>query len=142
MQAIDRRIRLDCLVGPSNGFGSGSASAPCWPLERFTKTLCETRTRTKVGIVVETGEAREVHHHCCLFGYGADAIYPYLAFDALFQANQGQDDWITDGMNRKSLTRIEPASAKGCSKYWPKMGISTLQSYKGAQIFEAIGPEL
>ncbi|MEC9093956.1 MAG: glutamate synthase central domain-containing protein, partial [Planctomycetota bacterium] len=51
------------------------------------QNLVRQEDRTKVGLIIETGEAREVHHHCCLFGYGADAIYPYMAFDSLYQAN-------------------------------------------------------
>ena len=102
------------------------------------QNLVRDENRTKVGIVVETGEAREVHHHCCLIGYGADAIYPYLAFDALFQAN-------ADGMlgygwdNEKIVDSYRTGVSKGMLKVLAKMGISTLQSYKGAQIFEAIG---
>ncbi|MDH4283174.1 MAG: glutamate synthase-related protein, partial [Myxococcales bacterium] len=102
--------------------------------------LVETEKRTRVGIVVETGEAREVHHHCCLVGYGADAINPYLAFEALWQERRlgtldakrfPDDDNIVSGYRK--------AVAKGMLKVFGKMGISTLQSYKGAQIFEAVG---
>ena len=90
--------------------------------------------------MVETGEAREVHHHCCLVGYGADAINPYLAFESLWQERRlgaldaerfPDDDTIVDGYRK--------AVAKGMLKVMAKMGISTLQSYKGAQIFEAVG---
>src|SRR5690606_36769509 len=91
--------------------------------------------RTRIGIVLETGEAREVHHHCLLVGYGADGINPYLAFEALGQAvEEGLLDVDTDvvGAYRKAV-------AKGMLKVMGKMGISTLQSYKGAQIFEAVG---
>ncbi len=95
--------------------------------------------RTRIGIVLETGEAREVHHHCLLIGYGADAINPYMAFEALWQARREgllpeeltDDDQIVAGYRK--------AVAKGMLKVMAKMGISTLQSYKGAQIFEAVG---
>lgn len=97
---------------------------------------CETRTR--IGILVETGEAREVHHHCCLIGYGADAINPYLAYQSIERA-------CREGMMREPISREEIVSlyqlavGKGILKVLAKMGISTLQSYKGAQIFEAVG---
>ncbi len=102
--------------------------------------LVATEKRTRVGIVLETGEAREVHHHCCLVGYGADAVNPYLAFEALWQERRlgtldagsfPDDDSIVAGYRK--------AVAKGMLKVFAKMGISTLQSYKGAQIFEAVG---
>ncbi|MDX1562173.1 MAG: glutamate synthase large subunit, partial [Gammaproteobacteria bacterium] len=91
--------------------------------------------RTRIGIVIETGEAREVHHHCLLVGYGADAINPYLAFEALWQARE-------DGLIEREVRLVagyRKAVAKGMLKVMGKMGISTLQSYKGAQIFEALG---
>ena len=95
--------------------------------------------RTQIGIVVETGEAREVHHHCLLVGYGADAINPYLAFESLWQARR--DDLMEDDMpdDDAIVAAYRKAVAKGMLKVMAKMGISTLQSYKGAQIFEAIG---
>ena len=96
--------------------------------------------RTRIGIVLETGEAREVHHHCLLTGYGADAINPYVAFEALWQAKA---DNLLDATVYPSDNSIvdayKKAVAKGMLKVMAKMGISTLQSYKGAQIFEAVG---
>jgi glutamate synthase (NADPH/NADH) large chain len=91
--------------------------------------------RTMIGIVVESGEAREVHHHCLLVGYGADAINPYTAFEALWQA---QDDGLIDA-DTDIVSAYRKGVAKGMLKVMAKMGISTLQSYKGAQIFEALG---
>ena len=91
--------------------------------------------RTRIGLVVESGEAREVHHHCLLVGYGADAINPYLAFEALWQA---RDDGLLDPDTR-IVSSYRKGVAKGMLKVMAKMGISTLQSYKGAQIFEALG---
>ena len=94
--------------------------------------------RTRIGIVVETGEAREVHHHCLLIGYGADAVNPYLAFEALWQTKR--DRRLPEDMNdEKIVERYRLGVAKGMLKVMAKMGISTLQSYKGAQIFEAVG---
>jgi len=102
--------------------------------------LVATEKRTRVGIVVETGEAREVHHHCCLVGYGADAINPYLAFEALWQERRlGTLDAETFADDDSIVTGYRKAVAKGMLKVFAKMGISTLQSYKGAQIFEAVG---
>ncbi len=95
--------------------------------------------RTRIGIVIETGEAREVHHHCLLVGYGADAINPYLAFESLWQARRdGQLEADLDN-DEKVVAAYRKAVTKGMLKVMAKMGISTLQSYKGAQIFEALG---
>ncbi|MFG0288930.1 MAG: glutamate synthase large subunit [Rhodopirellula sp. JB044] len=94
--------------------------------------------RTRVGLVLETGEAREVHHHCLLIGYGADAINPYLAFEALWQAHR--DGLLPASMDDdKIVAAYRKGVGKGMLKVMAKMGISTLQSYKGAQIFEALG---
>jgi glutamate synthase (NADPH/NADH) large chain len=102
--------------------------------------LVKRAKRTRIGIVLETGEAREVHHHCLLIGYGADAINPYLAFEAIWQARR---DALLDakeyGDDAKVVAAYRKGVAKGMLKVMAKMGISTLQSYKGAQIFEAVG---
>ena len=102
--------------------------------------LVRNSLRTQIGIVLESGEAREVHHFCLLVGYGVDAINPYLAFESLWQARR---DEIIDTNEFDSDDKIVAAYrkgvAKGMLKVMAKMGISTLQSYKGAQIFEAVG---
>ena len=101
--------------------------------------LVKKEQRTQIGIAVETGEAREVHHHCLLTGFGADAINPYLAFEALWQANKEGllgDKYPTED---DLVAGYKKGVAKGMMKVMAKMGISTLQSYKGAQIFEAVG---
>lgn len=102
--------------------------------------LVKNALRTQIGIVLETGEAREVHHHCLLVGYGADAINPYLAFEALWKARR---EGLTDSEEFKDDGSLVEAYVKGVSKgmlkVMAKMGISTLHSYKGAQIFEAVG---
>ncbi len=99
--------------------------------------LVRTKERTGVGLVVESGDAREVHHIAMLIGFGAAAVNPYLAFESI-------EDLIREG----ELTGIEPATAvrnylkalgKGVMKVMSKMGISTVASYTGAQAFEAIG---
>ncbi|MEQ8785077.1 MAG: glutamate synthase large subunit [Pirellulaceae bacterium] len=101
--------------------------------------LVRQAKRTRIGIVLESGEAREVHHHCLLVGYGADAINPYLAFESLWQARRDglMEEKYTD--DDKVVASYRKAVSKGMLKVMGKMGISTLQSYKGAQIFEALG---
>ena len=100
--------------------------------------LIRRGTRTKVGLVVETGEAREMHHFAVLIGYGANAVNPYLAFETL-------ENQINKGTYPPHLTYAEAhknffkATRKGLFKIISKMGISTIQSYCGAQIFEAVG---
>ncbi|WP_081759342.1 glutamate synthase large subunit [Thioalkalivibrio sp. HK1] len=103
--------------------------------------LVHTRERTRVGLIVETGEAREVHHHCLLVGYGADAINPWLAFEALWDARRKGHTADADALDddAKITAAYRKAVAKGMLKVMAKMGISTLQSYKGAQIFEIVG---
>ncbi|KAG8184761.1 hypothetical protein JTE90_019357 [Oedothorax gibbosus] len=94
--------------------------------------------RMKVGLILETGEAREVHHMCVLLGYGADAICPYLVFESMAEL-QGEgviSEELTEDMIFKNYVE---AMERGIAKVMAKMGISTLQSYKGAQIFEAVG---
>ena len=91
----------------------------------------------KVGLVLESGEPREVHHFALLIGYGAGAINPYLAFETL-------DDMIRQGHlknadHKAAIKNYIKAVSKGVVKVMSKMGISTVQSYCGAQIFEAIG---
>ncbi len=101
--------------------------------------LVNNQERTRIGLVLETGEAREVHQHCLLIGYGADAINPYLAFEALFQSRrEGLLD--AEKYNDESIVAAyRKGVAKGMLKVMAKIGISTLHSYKGAQIFEAVG---
>ena len=103
--------------------------------------LVRENTRTQIGIVLESGEAREVHHLCLLIGYGVDAVNPYLAFEALWQARaEGKfDDSEHLNSDDDVVQAYRKGTAKGILKVMAKMGISTLQSYKGAQIFEAVG---
>ncbi len=101
--------------------------------------LIRERTRTMVGLVVECGDAREVHHMALLTGYGAGAINPYLAFESI-------EDLIAQGLHSlggmsppEAVKRYTKAAGKGVLKVMSKMGISTVASYRGAQVFEAIG---
>jgi len=92
--------------------------------------------RTEVGLVIETGEAREVQHFCVLAGYGAEAINPYLAFDTLSAIRDTLPEPLTEAQVH---SRYIKAVDKGFLKVMSKMGISTFQSYCGAQIFDAVG---
>ncbi len=91
--------------------------------------------RTEVGLVVETGEARQVHDFCLLGGYGAEAINPYLAMDTITALS----DEFPDVRHEDAQNHYVDAIKKGIKKVMSKMGISTFQSYCGAQIFDAIG---
>src|SRR5665213_2061452 len=92
--------------------------------------------RTSVGMVLETGEPREVHHFACLAGYGAEAINPYLAFETLTAM---KDDLPGKPDEKEVVKRYIKSIDKGLLKVMSKMGISTYQSYCGAQIFDAVG---
>jgi len=94
--------------------------------------------RTETGLVVETGQAREVHHFATLAGYGAEAINPYLAFETLFDMQRRGE--LSEELSRDEIkSRYIKAVGKGLFKVMSKMGISTYQSYCGAQIFQALG---
>jgi glutamate synthase (NADPH) large chain len=113
-----------------------SSLIACGAVHQF---LVRKEKRTQIGIVIETGEAREVHHHCLLLGYGADAINPYLAYEALWQANR---DGLLDKEYESEAAVVaayRKGVVKGILKVMAKMGISTIQSYRGAQVFEALG---
>lgn len=92
--------------------------------------------RMQTGLVVETGEAREVHHFCVLAGYGAEAINPYVAFETLEQLREHKHPELSQAVVEKNYIK---ALGKGILKVMSKMGISTYQSYCGAQIFDAVG---
>ena len=99
--------------------------------------LVREGSRTQTGLVVETGEARQVHHMCLLIGYGAGAINPYLAIESL-------DDMLRRGVlldlsHETAVKQYIKGLNKGMLKVISKMGISTIQSYTGAQVFEAVG---
>ena len=99
--------------------------------------LIREKTRTQVGLVVECGDAREVHHMALLLGFGAAAINPYLAFETIEDLiDQGVITGIT---KHKAVRNFVKACTKGVLKIMSKMGISTVASYTGAQVFEAIG---
>src|SRR5262249_46925473 len=128
----------DFLILTDRGIDHDQAAIPALlAVAGLHHHLIRAGTRTKVGLVLESGEPREVHHFALLIGYGAGAINPYLAFETL-------DDMIRQGMlanidHDKAVKQYVKAVTKGVAKVMSKMGISTAQSYCGAQIFEAIG---
>ncbi|WP_445167643.1 glutamate synthase large subunit [Mycolicibacterium sp. Dal123E01] len=99
--------------------------------------LVRDRTRTQVGLVVEAGDAREVHHMAALVGFGAAAINPYMAFESI--EDMCERGVIADISSDKAKANYVKAAGKGVLKVMSKMGISTLASYTGAQLFQAIG---
>ena len=144
-----RRIRAEAEKAVDDGanililsdHGVTSDLAPIPPLlaqSAIHHHLIRAEKRTMCGMVVETGEAREVHHFALLLGYGANAVNPYLAFETV-------EDMRRRGELSRELSETEAqenyihAVCKGTLKIMSKMGISTLQSYIGAQIFEAVG---
>lgn len=135
-RAIDHRTNL--IILSDRGINQEHAAIPALlAVSGLHHHLIRKGTRTKVGIVLESGEPREVHHFALLIGYGCGAINPYLAFETL-------DDMIREGMlkgidHKTAVKNYAKAVAKGVVKTMSKMGISTIQSYRGAQIFEAIG---
>lgn len=101
--------------------------------------LVRQKQRSKVALIIETAEAREIHHACLLVGYGADAINPYLAIETLIRM---KDEGLLSNealTKEKIISNYKYACDSGILKVMSKMGISTLSSYKGAQIFEALG---
>lgn len=99
--------------------------------------LIRREIRTSIGIVLESGESREVHHFCTLIGYGVTAINPYIAYETIRDLTEkGLLGGLTYEEGKKNFIK---ASVKGILKVIAKMGISTIRSYQGAQIFEAVG---
>ena len=100
--------------------------------------LVREGSRTQVALIIESGEPREIMHFAVLIGYGASAVNPYLAIETL--VDQAMRGYLPDGVTfEKALKNYKKAVNKGLLKVFSKMGISTLQSYRGAQVFEAIG---
>ena len=135
-RAVDDGVNI--LILSDRGIDRENAAIPALlAVAGLHHHLIRKGTRTRVGLVIETGEPREVHHFSLLIGYGAGAINPYLAFETL-------DDMIRQGLlknisHKDACKNFAKAAVKGVVKVISKMGISTIQSYRGAQIFEAIG---
>ena len=129
---------FDTLILSDRGVGPRHAPIPSLlATAGVHHHLVREGTRTRCALVIETGDAREVHHVALLMGYGAGVVNPYVAFETI-------DDMIRHGMlpgidREKAIAHYIKALNKGILKVMSKMGISTLQSYCGAQIFEAIG---
>ncbi|OUS72666.1 glutamate synthase large subunit [Paenibacillus sp. MY03] len=139
-EAADRVIDKghNVLILSDRGVDKENAAIPALlAVSGLHHHLIRQGTRTKVAILLESGEPREVHHFALLLGYGVNVVNPYLAFESL-------DDMIRQGMLRsvsheKAVKNFIKAATKGVVKVLSKMGISTIQSYRGAQIFEALG---
>ena len=138
--ASDAAVAAGCniLILSDRGVDKNNAAIPALlAVSGLHHHLVGSGARTKVSLILESGEPREVHHFALLLGYGVTAINPYLAFESL-------DDMIRQGMlpeldHKKAVKNFIKASIKGVVKTMAKMGISTVQSYRGAQIFEAVG---
>jgi glutamate synthase domain-containing protein 2/glutamate synthase domain-containing protein 1/glutamate synthase domain-containing protein 3 len=138
--AADRAIAggVNVIVLSDRGLNRDNAAIPAMlAASGLHHHLIRQGTRTRVGLVLESGEPREVHHFSLLIGYGCSAINPYLVFDTL-------EDMIREKMlpnidHEKAIYKYIKAAVKGVVKTMAKMGISTIQSYRGAQIFEAVG---
>jgi glutamate synthase (NADPH/NADH) large chain len=135
--AIDGGARIVVL----SDRGSDTAHAPIPSLLLTAAVhhhLVRERLRTKVGLVVETGDCREVHHAALLIGYGAGAINPYLAMESVEELfRSGRLPGVAD--EAQAAGNLVKALGKGVLKVMSKMGISTVASYTGAQVFEALG---
>ena len=148
LAAALRRVQDECSAAVSAGvriliLSDRDCDADHAPIPALLLTsavhghLVRTGQRTKAGLVVETGEAREVHHVALLIGYGAAAVNPYLAFETI-------DDLIETGVisdldSATAIQRYVKSLSKGVLKVMSKMGISTVASYTGAQVFQAFG---
>jgi glutamate synthase (NADPH/NADH) large chain len=145
-RAVDRICReaTDSVLADNNILilSDRAVSADRIPIPALLSTaavhhhLIRQGLRMQTGLVVETGEAREVHHFCALAGYGAEAINPYLAFETLEQVRMQMGLPVKPYDMQKNYIK---AVGKGILKVMSKMGISTYQSYCGAQIFDAVG---
>ena len=135
--AIDRGANI--LILSDREVGKGRVPIPSLlAVSAVHNDLVRAGTRLRVGLVIESGEPREVHHMACLIGYGASAINPYLMFESLWELRGRRK--LPEGMTAADAERqVVKAIGKGLMKILSKMGISTIQSYCGAQIFEAVG---
>ncbi|WP_254175060.1 glutamate synthase large subunit [Planktothrix pseudagardhii] len=135
-KAIEDGVNL--LILSDRGVDPNNAPIPALlAVSGLHHHLIRHGTRTRVGIILESGEPREVHHFAVLIGYGCCAINPYMAFESI-------NDMISQGLlvgvdYKTACKNYVKAATKGVIKVASKIGISTLQSYRGAQIFEAIG---
>lgn len=102
--------------------------------------LCKVGLRCDVNLIIETGTARDPHHMACLLGVGATAVYPYLAYQTLFDLGRRGILQLSKGGEQSQIgRRYRKGIYKGLSKIISKMGICTIASYRGAQLFEIVG---
>ena len=129
---------VNLLILSDRGVGRELAPMPALlAVSALHQHLIAAGTRTLVSLIVESGEPREIHHYACLIGYGADGVNPYLAFETIHDLIARR--LLPDASYEDAVRKYLKASAKGVVKVISKMGISTVQSYHGAQIFEALG---
>ncbi|MBW7857734.1 MAG: glutamate synthase large subunit, partial [Leptonema sp. (in: Bacteria)] len=133
------RSGINCIVLSDRGVNRDIAPIPSLlGVSAVHHALIRAGLRTRTGLVAESGEAREVHHFALLLGYGANAINPYMAYETLYELYK--TNMIPEINDFKHIVEnYHKAIGKGLFKIFSKMGISTLQSYCGAQIFEVIG---
>lgn len=139
-EAADRVIAKghNILILSDRGVDKENAAIPSLlAVSTLHHHLIRQSTRTKVSILLESGEPREVHHFALLLGYGVSAVNPYLAFETL--GDMIQEKMLRGISHEKAVKNFIKAASKGVVKVLSKMGISTIQSYRGAQIFEAVG---
>ena len=139
-ESADRAIAegVNILILSDRGVSEERAAIPALlAMSGLHHHLVADGTRTQVGLVLESGEPREVHHFALLTGYGAGAVNPYLVFESIEDIIRRQNLIGIDV--QKAIKQYVKAAAKGIVKTMSKMGISTIQSYRGAQIFEAVG---
>jgi glutamate synthase (NADPH/NADH) large chain len=135
-QAINEGLTL--LILSDRGVDKNHTSIPALlAVSGLHHHLIKKGTRTSVSILVESGEPREVHHFATLLGYGAEGINPYLVFDSIRDL-MGKGEVVASSLNH-AVERYIQSVTDGVVKVLSKMGISTIQSYRGAQIFEAVG---
>jgi len=137
-EAVDAiKLGNNILIISDRAVGPDQVAIPALlALSAIHQHLVREGRRTTVGLVVETGSAREVHHFAVLAGYGAEAVHPYLAMETLAHLHK---DMPADMSADKAIYNYVKAIGKGLSKIMSKMGVSTYMSYCGAQLFEAIG---
>ncbi|MFW5749795.1 MAG: glutamate synthase large subunit, partial [Halanaerobium sp.] len=128
---------VNILILSDRGVNGSRAAVPALlAVSGLHHYLIKKGLRTEVSLVLESGEPREVHHFSALIGYGLDAVNPYLAYASLEQLAAEGDLELSP---EKAVKKYIKAAVKGVIKVMAKMGISTIQSYRGAQIFEAVG---
>jgi len=128
----------DILVLSDRGIDDKNAPIPMLlAISGLHHHLLRNGQRSKVSLVAETGEAREIHHFCLLLGFGASAVNPYIAIESL--KSMAEDGLLENTTYNYAIKNYKKAALKGIVKVLSKMGISTIQSYQGGQLFEAIG---